>query len=171
MHLGRSHLQRHRCASQTGWLAPEPRARGGSQHHLLFLFLLQAPGAAQPCCHTCHSAIQPQGIAGEEGALHFAVEQFLRAKEPGKHSIPYLHILSISQPSPHPAQPQTSASRVEPDVCLFTLPEARVCGAEQQLIRLLGIWELLFTEPPEKKEPSKRGREGRGGERNPCSDV
>lgn len=51
---------------------------------------------------------------------------------------------------------------MEPDVCLFIFPEARVCGAEQHLIRLLGIWELLFTEPPEQKRARQEGQGGEG---------
>lgn len=53
---------------------------------------------------------------------------------------------------------------MEPDVCLFIFPEARVCGAEQHLIRLLGIWELLFTEPPEQKRARQEGQGGEGKE-------
>lgn len=45
---------------------------------------------------------------------------------------------------------------------LFILPEANVCGAEQRLIRLLGFWELLFTDPPEQKRAKRKGQ-GREG--------
>lgn len=49
-------------------------------------------------------------------------------------------------------------------MCLFILPEANVCGAEQCLIRLLSIWELLFTDPPEQKRARQEGQGGEGKE-------
>lgn len=170
MHLGRSHLQRHHCASQTVWLAPEPRAQGGSQHHLLFLFLLQAPGAAQPWCCAPHFAIQPQGAAGEEGGLHFAVEQFLQAKEPGKHSIPYLHILSISQPEPSPSTTTDSSFKCGARPVLVYPPRGKCLWGRTAPGQVVGHLGAPVHRSSRTKKSQARGA-GRGGERNTCSDV
>lgn len=51
----------------------------------------------------------------------------------------------------------------KPNVCLFILPEANVCGAKQHLIWLLCTWEL--TGPVERK-PAKQERGRRGGKNN-----
>lgn len=96
------------------------------------------------------------------GNLHLVVQGSLQTMEPGEHCTLWQHILSTTHPLHVAAIAEHlgDVAHKEPNVCLFILPVASVCGAEQHLIWLLRTWEL--TGPLEHKQAKQeRGRKGK----------